>query len=276
MYRIYNILLSQSDKYNINTDIFKRQLGNSKERVYHSLDYSSSQCISATWASTLHHIQILLSEISRFIKRVSVANNSFCECEMKIIHNVILLVLPPYQHSLSELAIHPMSMLHYLLFYVTWDYIPQNHIFHFWTTTGTCMTNMFRNVWEEIWYFWLRCHAATLPLKCMLKIAYDSLYLWLVWATVPGYPAAVRVWNRTGWSSSGCYPETRGTQLVRAQVGTGPRFHITVPATLPPIKYLSSDRIVTWSVRKLCGFSPSFTSRCQICDSANIRRIAVK
>jgi len=69
--------------------------------------------------------------------------------------------------------------------------------------------------------------------------------LHLVLATVPGYPAAVRVWNRTGLSSSGCYPENRGTQRVRGRVGTGPRFHITVPATLPPIKYLSSDRIVT-------------------------------
>jgi len=98
----------------------------------------------------------------------------------------------------------------------------------------------------------------------------------LVLATVPGCPAAVRVWNRTGWSSSGCYPENRGTQQVRGRVGPGPRFHITVPATLPPIKYLSSDRIVTWSVRKLCSSSPSFTSRCQICDWANIRWIAVK
>jgi len=66
----------------------------------------------------------------------------------------------------------------------------------------------------------------------------------LVLAAVPGFPAAVRVWNRTRWSGLGCYPENRGTQRVRGQVGTGPRFHITVPATLPPIKYLSSDRIV--------------------------------
>jgi len=98
----------------------------------------------------------------------------------------------------------------------------------------------------------------------------------LVLATVPGYPAVVRVWNWTGWSSSGCYLENRGTQRVRGWVGTGPRFYITVPATLPPIKYLSSDCMVTWSVRKLCSFSPSFTSRCQICDWANIHWIAVK
>jgi len=67
----------------------------------------------------------------------------------------------------------------------------------------------------------------------------------IVLAMVPDYPAAVRVWNRTGWSSSGCYPENRGTQRVQGRVGTGQRFHITVPATLRAIKCLSSDRIVT-------------------------------
>jgi len=74
----------------------------------------------------------------------------------------------------------------------------------------------------------------------------------------------------------GCYPENRCTHRVRGRVGTGPRFHITVPSTLAPNKYLSSDRIVTWSVRRLCSISPSFTSRCQICDWSNIRWIAVK
>ena len=67
----------------------------------------------------------------------------------------------------------------------------------------------------------------------------------VVLATVPGYPAAVRVWNRTGWSSPGCSPENRGTHQVGGRVGTGPQFHITVPATLAPIKYLGSDRIIT-------------------------------
>jgi len=73
----------------------------------------------------------------------------------------------------------------------------------------------------------------------------DVVFPRLVLAMVPGYPAAVRVWNRTGWSRSGCYAENRGTQRVWGRVGTGPQFHITVPAILPPIKYLSSDRIVT-------------------------------
>jgi hypothetical protein len=102
------------------------------------------------------------------------------------------------------------------------------------------------------------------------------LVLRVVLATVPGYRAAVRVWKRTGWSSPGCYPENRGTRWVRGWVGTRPRFHITVPSSLAPIKYLSSDRIVTWSVCRLCIISPSFTSRCQICDWSSILWIAVK
>jgi len=97
-----------------------------------------------------------------------------------------------------------------------------------------------------------------------------------VLATVPGYPAAVRVWNRTGWSSPGCYTENRGTHWVRGRVGTGPWFHITVPSTFAPFKYLSCDRIVTRSVCRLCSTSLSFTSHCQICDWSNIRWIAVK
>jgi len=46
--------------------------------------------------------------------------------------------------------------------------------------------------------------------------------------------------------------------------------------TLPPIKYLSSDRIMTWSVRRLCSSSRSFTSRSQICDLTNIRWVAIE
>jgi len=49
-----------------------------------------------------------------------------------------------------------------------------------------------------------------------------------------------------------------------------------VPATVAPIKYLSSDRITLWSVRRLCSFSPSFTSHCQIWNWTNIHWFAVK
>jgi hypothetical protein len=97
-----------------------------------------------------------------------------------------------------------------------------------------------------------------------------------VLATVPGYPAAVRVWNWTGWSSSGCYPENRGTHRVRGRVGTGPRFHFTVTSTLAPIKYLSSDHIATWSIRDLCRLMPYFISLSQMDDWINIRGAAVK
>jgi len=45
---------------------------------------------------------------------------------------------------------------------------------------------------------------------------------------------------------------------------------------LAPIEYLSSDRITAWSIRRLCSFSRSFTSRIQICDPTSIRWIAVK
>ena len=45
-------------------------------------------------------------------------------------------------------------------------------------------------------------------------------------------------------------------------------FNIT---SLSPIKYLSSDGIMTQLICKLCSFMRSFTSRFQICDRTNIR-----
>jgi len=42
-----------------------------------------------------------------------------------------------------------------------------------------------------------------------------------------------------------------------------------------PIKSLSYDRIMTWSVRKLSSFSPSFTSRIWICNRTNNRGGAI-
>ena len=45
---------------------------------------------------------------------------------------------------------------------------------------------------------------------------------------------------------------------------------------LAPIKYLSSDRITTWSVCRLCSFGRSFTSRFQICDLTSIRWVTIE
>jgi len=48
------------------------------------------------------------------------------------------------------------------------------------------------------------------------------------------------------------------------------------PRYLVPIKYLSSDCIMTWSVCSLCSSSRSFTSRFQICDPTNICWVAIE
>jgi len=63
-------------------------------------------------------------------------------------------------------------------------------------------------------------------------------------------------------------------------IGNGPvvppktrHFKFTI---LAPIKYLSSDHTMTWSVRTLCSCSPSFTSRYQICDPNNICCVAIE
>jgi len=42
------------------------------------------------------------------------------------------------------------------------------------------------------------------------------------------------------------------------------------------IKYLSSDRIMTWSVPRLCIISYWFTSQIQNCDATNIRCVTIE
>jgi len=46
--------------------------------------------------------------------------------------------------------------------------------------------------------------------------------------------------------------------------------------TFTPIKCLSSDRIVTWSVHRVCNISRSFTSRFQNCDATNIHCVSIE
>ena len=90
--------------------------------------------------------------------------------------------------------------------------------------------------------------------------------------------------NRRVSSGSGSDPEPNrcnGSSHTKTRtVAIGP---VLPPKTrhykstiFAPIKYLSSDRIVTWSVGKLCSFSPSFTSRSQICGRTNIHRVAIE
>jgi len=132
-----------------------------------------------------------------------------------------------------------------------------------WSYSKTLLPHKLGKAWED------QAFSVVVEGVCLPQIC-------VVLATVPGYPAGVRVWNRTGWSSPGCYLENRGTHRVWGRVRTGLRFHFTVPPTLAPIKYLSSDRIMTWSVRKLCSISRSFISRFQICNPTDIRWVAVK
>jgi hypothetical protein len=61
--------------------------------------------------------------------------------------------------------------------------------------------------------------------------------------------------------------------LAAVETHCGSNF--TVPIALPPIKYLSSYHIVTWSISRLCSFSRSFPSRFQICHPTVICSVAV-
>ena len=69
---------------------------------------------------------------------------------------------------------------------------------------------------------------------------------------------------------------TRKTRTVGNGAVLPPKTRHFKSTIFPPIKYLSSDRIMTWSVRKLSSFSPSFTSCIQICDRTNKRGGAIE
>jgi hypothetical protein len=71
-------------------------------------------------------------------------------------------------------------------------------------------------------------------------------------------------------SGSGSYPE-----LNRCN-GFPYKTRSSKSTFLAPTKYLSSDRITTWSIRRLCSFSRSFTSRFQICDPTSICWVAIE
>ena len=63
---------------------------------------------------------------------------------------------------------------------------------------------------------------------------------------------------------------TRKSRTVGNMAVLPPKTRHFKSTIFTPIKYLSSDHIMTWSVRKLSSSSPSFTSRIQICDRTNI------
>ena len=63
-------------------------------------------------------------------------------------------------------------------------------------------------------------------------------------------------------------------------IGNGPvlppktrHFKFTI---LTPMKYLSSDHIMTWSICRVCSISRFITSHCQMCNRINICRVAIE
>ena len=98
---------------------------------------------------------------------------------------------------------------------------------------------------------------------------------WIVSATGPnsrvgsGYGSTLTRTVATGLT-------TRKTRTIGHGPVLPPKTRHLKSTILAPIRNLSSDRNMTWSVWRLCSFSRSFTSRCQICDWTNIRCVAIE
>jgi len=118
----------------------------------------------------------------------------------------------------------------------------------------------------------------------------SEIWPWIVFLTILGYPAAVRVgtdpqapvqaWNcqatQAGWLTSGWYPDRTKTCSYSTGLEPDCSSNFTVPTTFLITKSLSSDHIVTWLVPRLCSRSSSFTSRFQICNPTDTCWVAGK
>jgi len=80
-------------------------------------------------------------------------------------------------------------------------------------------------------------------------------------------------------SRSGSNPEQdrcNGFYHTKTRTGITTKTHYFTLTTFAPIKYLSSDRIMTWSVHRLSIISHSFTSRVHNCNVTNICWVAIE
>jgi len=73
----------------------------------------------------------------------------------------------------------------------------------------------------------------------------------------------------------GCGPGLEPDRMVQSGLLPGKQGYPTIPTTLAPIKYLSFDCIMIWSMRKLFNSSRCFISCIQICNLTDIRWMVV-
>ena len=98
---------------------------------------------------------------------------------------------------------------------------------------------------------------------------------WLVLATVPKWRFGSGSGLEPNWNRcNGFYPIKKPIRSEPAVFWPVP--HCRKLTTLAPIKYLSSDRITIWYIRKRCSFWCSFTTHSPICDPITIHCVTLK
>jgi len=104
---------------------------------------------------------------------------------------------------------------------------------------------------------------------------YQSLWPWVVLATVPNLWFGSRSWFEHNWKScNGFYPINKPNCTERAVFCLVPEFRQF--RNLAPIECLCSDRITIWYIRNRCSFACSFTFYPPLCNPIIIRCITVK
>jgi len=121
----------------------------------------------------------------------------------------------------------------------------------------------------------------------MLKFQHDVLitqdsrsgiidsWLKLMLATVPKSWFSSRSGSNMEQDSCNGSDHTKTRTVLIGPVLPTKTGHLNM-TSLPPTEYLSSDRIMRWSVRRLCRFRPSFTSYLEIYDLINICWVVIE
>ena len=103
--------------------------------------------------------------------------------------------------------------------------------------------------------------------------SWDSIH-WLtyIWGSVSN-GSALGLEPEPNCGNGSYHMKTRTVAIGPVLPPNTQHFNFTIMA---PIKYLSFDRITTWSIRRVCSFSRTFTSHFQICDTTSIRWVAIE
>jgi len=112
----------------------------------------------------------------------------------------------------------------------------------------------------SVWFSLVQFGSVWFSLVQFGSVWFSLVQFGSVWSSLVRFVTQTKTQPSLSWRI--CYPDC------------GSNFTVSTP--LPPLKYMSTHRIVTWSLRGLWSSGRYLTSRFPICDPTDIRWVAVK